>query len=53
MAAIPYIKNPNLDPQFRVYFSREWLDALRLSFRNFLSEIFNGVNILQYNDLFS
>ncbi|CAA6665932.1 unnamed protein product [Spirodela intermedia] len=40
--AIPYIKNPSLDPQFRVYFSREWLDALRLSFRNFLSEIFNG-----------
>ncbi|CAA7402690.1 unnamed protein product [Spirodela intermedia] len=45
--AIPYIKNPSLDPQFRVYFSREWLDALRLSFRNFLSEIFNGVNIPQ------
>ncbi|MQL84964.1 hypothetical protein Taro_017485 [Colocasia esculenta] len=39
--SIPYIKNPNLDPQFRVYFSKEWLDALRLSFRNFLSEIFN------------
>ncbi|XP_043697854.1 WD repeat-containing protein 91-like [Telopea speciosissima] len=43
--AIPYLKNPSLDPQFRVYFSREWFDALHLSFRNFLSEIFNGSRI--------
>ncbi|XP_043716344.1 WD repeat-containing protein 91 homolog isoform X2 [Telopea speciosissima] len=43
--AIPYLKNPNLDPQFCVYFSREWLDTLHLSFRNFLSEIFNGTRI--------
>ncbi|XP_078431742.1 uncharacterized protein LOC144703455 isoform X2 [Wolffia australiana] len=43
--AIPYLKNPNLDPQFRVYFSREWLDALRISFRNFLSAILNGARI--------
>ncbi|KAK3153911.1 hypothetical protein QOZ80_2BG0183140 [Eleusine coracana subsp. coracana] len=35
--AIPYIKNPSLDPQFRVYFSKEWLDTLVLSFRNFLT----------------
>ncbi|NP_001349169.1 uncharacterized protein LOC100384033 [Zea mays] len=39
--AIPYIKNPSLDPQFRLYFSKEWLDTLVLSFRNFLSGIFN------------
>ncbi|KAH7691063.1 WD40-repeat-containing domain-containing protein [Dioscorea alata] len=43
--AIPYIKNPSLDPQFRVYFSKEWYDALHLSFRNFLSEIFSGIRI--------
>ncbi|XP_077251194.1 uncharacterized protein LOC143890414 isoform X2 [Tasmannia lanceolata] len=43
--AIPYLKNPSLDPQFRVYFSREWFDALVVSFRNFLSEIFNGIRI--------
>ncbi|XP_010261433.1 PREDICTED: WD repeat-containing protein 91 homolog [Nelumbo nucifera] len=42
---IPYLKNPSLDPQFRVFFSREWFDALHLSFRNFLSEIFNGTRI--------
>ncbi|XP_066373956.1 uncharacterized protein [Miscanthus floridulus] len=43
--AIPYIKNPSLDPQFRVYFSKEWLDTLVLSFRNFLSGIFNDTRI--------
>lgn len=43
--AIPYIKNPNSDPSFRIYFSKEWFDALHLSVRNFLSEIFNGTRI--------
>ncbi|XP_024989467.1 WD repeat-containing protein 91 homolog isoform X1 [Cynara cardunculus var. scolymus] len=43
--AIPYLKNPSLDPLFRVYFSKEWFDALQLSVRNFLSEIFNGTRI--------
>lgn len=46
-AAIPYLANPRLDPQFRVYFSKEWFDALHLSFRNFLSEVFNGTHILE------
>ncbi|XP_006654240.1 WD repeat-containing protein 91 homolog [Oryza brachyantha] len=43
--AMPYITSPSLDPQFRVYFSKEWLDTLILSFRNFLSGIFNGLRI--------
>lgn len=43
--AIPYVKSPHISPQFRVYFSKEWYDALLLSFRNFLSEIFNGTRI--------
>ncbi|XP_050253245.1 uncharacterized protein LOC126699456 isoform X3 [Quercus robur] len=43
--AIPYIKNPNLDPEFRIYFSKEWYEALRLSVRNFFSEIFNGTRL--------
>ncbi|CAK9176943.1 unnamed protein product [Ilex paraguariensis] len=29
--AIPYLKNPNFDPRFRLYFSKEWFDALHLS----------------------
>lgn len=43
--AMPYITSPSLDPQFRVYFSKEWSDTLILSFRNFLSGIFNGLRI--------
>ncbi|KAG8638363.1 WD repeat-containing protein 91 isoform X3 [Manihot esculenta] len=43
--AIPYLKNPSLDPQFRIYFSKEWYEALRLSVRNFFSVIFSGTRI--------
>ncbi|XP_057480413.1 uncharacterized protein LOC130767536 [Actinidia eriantha] len=43
--AIPYLKNPSLDPQFLVYFSQEWFNNLHLSIRNFLSEMFNGTRI--------
>lgn len=46
LAAIPYIKNPSSDSRFHIYFSKEWYDALHLSVRNFLSEIFNGTHIL-------
>ena len=47
-AAIPYLTNPTVDPQFRIYFSKEWFDALHLSVRNFLSQMFNGSHILCY-----
>ncbi|KAL7146226.1 hypothetical protein ABFS83_06G026000 [Erythranthe nasuta] len=40
--AIPYLQNPHLDPQFRVYFSEEWFRSLHITIRNFLSEILNG-----------
>ncbi|KAL7106998.1 hypothetical protein ACP275_06G026400 [Erythranthe tilingii] len=40
--AIPYLQNPHLDPQFRVYFSEEWFRSLHITVRNFLSEILNG-----------
>lgn len=43
--AIPYIKSPKADPQFRVFFSQDWFNALHLSVRNFLSEMFNGTRI--------
>ncbi|KAK2654027.1 hypothetical protein Ddye_013883 [Dipteronia dyeriana] len=43
--AIPYLKNPHIDPQFRVYFTKEWYEALRLSVKNFFSEIFNGTRL--------
>ncbi|KAL3714237.1 hypothetical protein ACJRO7_006213 [Eucalyptus globulus] len=44
--AMPYVKNPSSDPQFRVYFSKEWYEALRVAVRNFFDEIFNGTHIL-------
>ncbi|XP_052198191.1 uncharacterized protein LOC127805127 isoform X2 [Diospyros lotus] len=40
--ALRYLKNPSSDPHFRMYFSQEWFNALLLSVRNFLSEMFNG-----------
>ncbi|CAN4115481.1 unnamed protein product [Withania somnifera] len=43
--AIPYIKAPQSEPQFRVYFSKEWSNELHLSLRNFLSKMFNGTRI--------
>ncbi|KAF1880723.1 hypothetical protein Lal_00011782 [Lupinus albus] len=33
--AIPHMKNPNLDPEFKIFFTKEWYEALRLSVRNF------------------
>ncbi|KAL3521588.1 hypothetical protein ACH5RR_019737 [Cinchona calisaya] len=30
-AAIPYLKNPHLEPQFRMYFTKEWYNSLHLS----------------------
>ncbi|KAL8170427.1 hypothetical protein V2J09_022231 [Rumex salicifolius] len=29
--AIPYLKSPSTDPRFRIYFSKDWFDALHLS----------------------
>ncbi|XP_021909302.1 WD repeat-containing protein 91 homolog isoform X2 [Carica papaya] len=43
--AIPYLKNPSLDSQFRIYFTKEWYEALRLSVMNFFSVIFNNTRI--------
>ncbi|KAH7438561.1 hypothetical protein KP509_04G020500 [Ceratopteris richardii] len=41
--ALPYIKNPQLDSRFQLYFSKDWLDMLLLSFGNFLNEVFNSI----------
>ncbi|CAM6082086.1 unnamed protein product [Calypogeia fissa] len=43
--AIPYMKHPSIDPRFQVYFSKEWLDTLVVSFRNFLSEVLDGIRL--------
>jgi len=46
IAVIPYVKNPQLNPEFRIFFGKEWNQALHLSVRNFFSEIFNATHIL-------
>ncbi|XP_019178061.1 PREDICTED: WD repeat-containing protein 91 homolog isoform X1 [Ipomoea nil] len=43
--ALPYYKNPHLDPEFRLYFSKEWINTLHLSVRNFLSTMLNSTRI--------
>lgn len=43
--AMPYLKNPKFDPNFHVYFTKEWYEALHVSVRNFFSEVFNGTRI--------
>ncbi|XP_024540106.1 WD repeat-containing protein 91 homolog isoform X1 [Selaginella moellendorffii] len=41
--ALPYVKDPSSDPQFQVYFSKDWLETLMVSFRNFLCQFFDGI----------
>ncbi|WJX20666.1 hypothetical protein P8452_10192 [Trifolium repens] len=41
--AIPYVKNPQLDPEFRIFFSKEWYQALHLS----ISSEMNATNLLK------
>ncbi|CAH9070596.1 unnamed protein product [Cuscuta epithymum] len=43
--AIPYHKSPHLDPEFRLYFSKEWINTLQLSVRNFLSKMLHDTRI--------
>ncbi|KAM9972200.1 hypothetical protein ACTFIW_003559 [Dictyostelium discoideum] len=50
--ALPYIRNPQSDPLFEIYFSKTWSEAFSLSLRNFLSTIFKNIplpKILQFN----
>ncbi|KAI6672404.1 hypothetical protein NL676_000310 [Syzygium grande] len=37
--AIPYVKNPSLDPQFRLYFSKDWYEALRVALNSKLAQL--------------
>jgi len=38
--ALPYVKDPQDNPSFSLYFSRQWQDTLFLSLNNFLSVVF-------------
>lgn len=41
--ALPFIKNPELQPMFETYFTRAWLDTFTLSLHNFLSTMFHNL----------
>ncbi|KAJ7561480.1 hypothetical protein O6H91_03G030300 [Diphasiastrum complanatum] len=43
--AIPYVRNPSTDPRFQIYFSKEWLDTLKVSLHNFLCEVFESIRL--------
>jgi WD40 repeat protein len=40
---LPYIQNPENDPYFHVFFTKEWLEAFVVSLRNFLTLIFRNL----------
>ena len=46
VVALPFTKNPEANPTFRIYFSREWYQTLNTSLRNFFSTIFTYLRIL-------
>lgn len=42
LLGVSYLPDPSKDPTFRVYFTAQWRDQLRLSLTNFLSLIFRA-----------
>lgn len=49
--ALPFTKNPEANPTFRIYFSREWYQTLNTSLRNFFSTIFTYLRILELYEM--
>lgn len=45
-AAIPFIKNPEQNAAFDMYFQRAWQDTFFLSLYNFLITLFHHMHIL-------
>jgi WD40 repeat protein len=40
---LPYVRAPETDPLFAVYFSKSWIESFVLSLSNFLSSMFAGL----------
>ncbi|CAJ0648026.1 7235_t:CDS:2 [Entrophospora sp. SA101] len=43
---LPFSKNPESDPNFKTFFTRQWLDTFTISLNNFLNTIFQHMRIL-------
>ncbi|XP_076363628.1 WD repeat-containing protein 91 isoform X1 [Tachypleus tridentatus] len=51
--ALPFLKSPEENPAFQVYFTRQWQDTMLVSLHNFLSVIFQSMalpTLLSYED---
>lgn len=49
---LPYLKKPDEDPTFRVFFNKSWVETFSLSLHNFLSTIFRTMplpRLLNFN----
>jgi hypothetical protein len=49
---LPYLKNPDQDPTFRVFFNKLWVETFSLSLHNFLSTVFRTMplpRLLNFN----
>ncbi len=40
LAALPFSKNPDQHPSFKLYFSKDWADAFFVTLHNFFSTLF-------------
>ena len=45
---LPFVKNPEDNSQFSMYFTKQWQDTLLLSLHNFLSVVIQNMHILLY-----
>jgi hypothetical protein len=41
--ALPFTKNPDQHPTFRLYYSKEWLDTFQITLHNFFSTLFTSI----------
>ena len=45
VTALPFTKNPDQHPTFRLYYSKEWLDTFQITLHNFFSTLFTSIHI--------
>lgn len=43
--AVPFIKKPETNPMFKIYFSKQWLETFTSSLTNFLNTIFQNITL--------
>ena len=43
--ALPFTKNPDQHPAFKLYFSKEWADAFFVTLHNFFSTLFSCLSL--------